>query len=157
MSPETIGNRLFDDFKRSIPGGSSLRRGGGQHGGVAGRSGSERVPFPWRIPSPVSSLRAASSQIKIDVCFPLPVVLVASARGLPIPRLAGGHPPFREDIGLMRLLPGMTILCPPGTPGRSAGAPGGAKSDGPVYIRIGKKGSRSSSPGSRFSAPARGS
>jgi transketolase len=135
-----IGNRLFDGFKakhanRFFNCGVAEAN---MVGLAAGLALSGLRPVAYTI-APFVTARCFE-QIKVDVCYHrAPVVLVGVGGGLAYASLGATHHSF-EDIGLMRLLPGMTILCP-GDPVEARLALRAAlRSDGPVYLRIGKKG-----------------
>jgi len=135
-----IGNRLFDDFKKKHP-KRFFNCGVAEAnmvGVAAGLALSGLRPVAYTI-TPFITARCFE-QIKIDVCYHhAPVVLVGVGAGLSYASLGSTHH-SNEDIGLMRLLPGMTILAP-GDPAEVKLALRAAlKHDGPVYIRIGKKG-----------------
>jgi transketolase len=135
-----IGNRLFDDFKKKHP-KRFFNCGVAEAnmvGVAAGLALSGFRPVAYTI-TPFITARCFE-QIKIDVCYHhAPVVLVGVGAGLSYASLGSTHHSC-EDIGLMRLLPGMTILCP-GDPAEVRLALRAAlRHPGPVYIRIGKKG-----------------
>src|SRR6202043_803040 len=51
-------------------------------------------------------------QIRVDVCYHnVPVVIVGTGSGLSYASLGATHHSC-EDIGLLRLLPNMTVVCP---------------------------------------------
>jgi transketolase len=135
-----IGNRLFDDFKKKHP-----RRffncgvaEANMVGLAAGLALSGFRPVAYTI-TPFITARCFE-QIKVDVCYHhAPVVLVGVGAGLAYASLGATHHSC-EDIGLMRLLPGMTILCPGDSVEVKLALRAALKSDGPAYIRIGKKG-----------------
>lgn len=135
-----IGNRLFDDFKKKHP-----RRffncgvaEANMVGVAAGLALSGLRPIAYTI-TPFITARCFE-QIKVDVCYhQAPVILVGVGAGLSYASLGATHHSC-EDIGLMRLLPGMTILCPGDAVEVRLALRAALKSDGPVYIRIGKKG-----------------
>ncbi len=135
-----IGNRLFDDFKKK----HSARffncgvAEANMVGLAAGLALSGLRPVAYTI-TPFITARVFE-QIKVDVCYHnVPVVLVGVGAGLSYASLGTTHHSC-EDIGLMRLLPHMTILCPGDSWEVRAALRAALKLDGPVYIRIGKKG-----------------
>jgi len=79
-------------------------------------------------------------QIRVDVCYHRqPVIIVGVGAGLSYASLGGTHHSC-EDIGFLRLLPEMTVVCP-GDPAEVRGALDAALlHHGPVYLRLGKKG-----------------
>jgi len=51
-------------------------------------------------------------QIRVDVCYHhVPVVIVGTGSGLSYASF-GGHASFCEEMGMLRLLPGLTVLAP---------------------------------------------
>jgi len=135
-----IGNRLFDDFKKKH--GSRFFNCGvaeaNMVGLAAGMAMSGLRPVAYTI-TPFITARCFE-QIKVDVCYHnVPVVLVGVGAGLSYASLGATHHSL-EDIGLMRLLPNMTILCPADAWEVRGALRAALKHDGPVYIRIGKKG-----------------
>jgi transketolase len=135
-----IGNRLFDNFKKQHP-KRFFNCGVAEAnmvGLAAGLALSGFRPVAYTI-TPFITARCFE-QIKVDVCYHhAPVVLVGVGAGLAYASLGATHHSC-EDIGLMRLLPGMTILCPGDSVEVKQALRAALKSDGPVYIRIGKKG-----------------
>jgi len=79
-------------------------------------------------------------QIRLDVCYQnLPVVIVGVGSGLGYASLGATHHSC-EDMAFMRAIPNMTVVAP-GDPFEVRGALRAALAqDGPVYIRMGKKG-----------------
>jgi transketolase len=135
-----IGNRLFDDYKKKHP-QRFFNCGVAEAnmvGLAAGLALSGLRPVAYTI-TPFITARVFE-QIKVDVCYHhVPVVLVGVGAGLSYASLGATHHSC-EDIGLMRLLPGMTILCPGDSWEVKLALRAALKQDGPVYIRIGKKG-----------------
>lgn len=135
-----IGNRLFDDFKKKHP-KRFFNCGVAEAnmvGLAAGLALSGFRPVAYTI-TPFITARVFE-QIKVDVCYHhTPVVLVGVGAGLSYASLGATHHSC-DDIGLMRLLPGMTILCPGDSWEVRAALRAALKAEGPVYIRIGKKG-----------------
>jgi transketolase len=79
-------------------------------------------------------------QIRVDVCYhEACVTIVGVGGGLSYASLGATHHSC-EDIGFMRLLPGMAVVCP-GDAHEVRGALRAAlRHAGPVYLRLGKKG-----------------
>ena len=86
--------------------------------------------------------RAASSQIRNDVCYHnLPVTVVAVGGGLAYGNLGYSHHAV-QDIAILRTLPNMTVLAP-GDPGEARECVGWLSGHpGPSYLRIGKAGEK---------------
>jgi transketolase len=135
-----IGNRLFDEFKKRHP-KRFFNCGVAEAnmvGVAAGLAASGFRPVGYTI-TPFITTRCLE-QIRVDVCYHnVPVVLVGVGAGLSYASLGSTHHAC-EDIAFLRVLPGMAVLCP-GDPWEVRQALRAAvKRDGPVYIRMGKKG-----------------
>jgi transketolase len=79
-------------------------------------------------------------QIRDDLCYHhLPVVLVGTGSGLRYASLGATHHSL-EEMAMLRTLPGMTVLAPADGAEVRACLGDALKRDGPVYMRIGKKG-----------------
>ena len=78
-------------------------------------------------------------QIRVDLCYHnTPVVLVGVGGGLSYASLGATHHSC-EDIGMLRLLPEMTVVCPGDAVEVRCALRAALAHGGPVYIRIGKK------------------
>lgn len=135
-----IGNRLFDDFKARCP-DRFINCGVAEANMVgvgAGLALSGMRPVLYTI-TPFITTRVLE-QVRDDVCYQhLPVVLVGVGGGLSYAGLGPTHHSC-EDIAFLRALPGMTVTCP-GDAHEVRGALRAAIAhDGPVYMRLGKKG-----------------
>ena len=135
-----IGNRLFDTFKARF--GDRLFNCGvaeaNMIGVAAGLAMSGLRPVAYTI-VPFLTTRCLE-QIRVDLCYhKAPAVLVGVGGGLSYASLGATHHSC-EDIAFMRILPGMTVLCPGDSWEVRAALRAALKHDGPVYIRIGKKG-----------------
>lgn len=135
-----IGNRLFDTFKtgfsdRFINCGVAEANMTGMAAGLA-MSGLRPVTYTIAAFNTVRCLE----QIRVDICYHnLPVTIVGVGAGLSYANLGYTHH-AAEDIGFLRMLPNMTILCP-ADPLEVRGALRAAhEHEGPTYIRLGKKG-----------------
>ncbi len=135
-----IGNRLFDPFKERF--GDRFFNCGVAEANMmsmaAGLALCGLRPVVYTI-VPFVTTRCLE-QIRVDVCYhDLPVVIVGVGGGLSYASLGSTHHAC-EDIGMLRLLPGMSIVCP-GDPLEVEAAVGAAlQHTGPVYVRLGKKG-----------------
>lgn len=79
-------------------------------------------------------------QIRVDVCYHrAPVVIIGTGAGFAYAELGPTHHSC-EDIALLRALPGMTVLCPCDEVELRLALREALHHDGPVYMRIGKKG-----------------
>lgn len=135
-----IGNRLFDPFKnecaeRFFNCGVAEAN---MMGVAAGMAMSGMRPVVYTI-VPFVTTRCLE-QIRIDVCYHAqPVTIVGVGGGLSYASLGSTHHAC-EDVGLLRLLPGMTIVCPGDAAEVRVGLRAALQHDGPVYLRLGKKG-----------------
>jgi transketolase len=79
-------------------------------------------------------------QIRVDVCYHhVPVIIVGTGSGLSYAELGPTHHSC-EDMAILRILPGMTVLAPCDSIELRWLLRAALDHDGPVYIRIGKKG-----------------
>ncbi|MCC7145415.1 MAG: transketolase family protein, partial [Phycisphaeraceae bacterium] len=135
-----IGNRMFDRYKEMFA-GRFYNCGVAEANMVslaAGLALSGLRPYLYTI-TPFVTYRVYE-QIRVDLCYHhQPVVIVGTGAGLSYASLGATHHSC-EDIAVMRALPGMTVVCP-GDPWEVAAATKAALGcDGPVFLRIGKKG-----------------
>lgn len=135
-----IGNRLFNDFKQHCD-GRFLNCGVAEAnmiGMAAGLALSGLRPVTYTITT-FTTLRCLE-QIRLDVCYHnLPVVIVGVGSGLSYSSLNATHHAL-EDLAILRVMPNMTILCPADQAEVKAALGAACRHDGPVYIRLGKKG-----------------
>jgi transketolase len=135
-----IGNRLFDDFKAACP-GRFFNCGVAEAnmiGVAAGLAMSGFRPVCYTI-TPFVTYRCLE-QIRIDLCYhEAPVVVVGTGSGLSYASLGATHHSC-EEMGMLRLLPGMSVLAPADSFEVQACLRSALRQDRPVYIRIGKKG-----------------
>ena len=135
-----IGNRLFDAFKERFP--ERFFNCGVAEANMmsvaAGMAMSGLRPVVYTIAAFATA--RCLEQIRVDVCYHRqPVIIAGVGAGLSYASLGGTHHAC-EDIGFLRMLPGMSVVCP-GDPFEVRGALRAAlKHDGPVYLRLGKKG-----------------
>ena len=107
-----IGNRLFDKFKsgfaeRFINCGVAEANMTGMAAGMA-MSGLRPITYTIAAFNTVRCLE----QIRVDICYHnLPVTIVGVGAGLSYASLGYTHH-ASEDVGLLRMLPNMTVLCP---------------------------------------------
>ena len=135
-----IGNRLFDDLKAKCP-GRFLNCGVAEAnmiGVAAGLALSGLRPVCYTI-TPFLTYRCIE-QIRVDVCYHhVPVVLVGTGAGLSYASLGATHHSC-EEMGMLRLLPGLSVVAPADSWEVRAGLRAALRSPTPVYMRIGKKG-----------------
>jgi len=135
-----IGNRLFDKLKAEFP--DRFYNCGvaeaNMIGVAAGLAQSGLRPFCYTI-TPFITYRCME-QIRVDLCYHhLPVTVVGTGSGLSYASLGGTHHSC-EEMGMLRLLPGLTVGGPADAPELRALLRDSLKQNGPVYLRIGKKG-----------------
>lgn len=135
-----IGNRLFDGFKAQCP--RRFYNCGVAEAGMmsmaAGLAMCGLRPFCYTI-TPFLTYRCLE-QIRVDVCYHnVPVAIVGTGAGLAYATLGPTHHSC-EEMGMLRLLPGLTVLAPADEWEVRAAVSAALRSTGPVYIRIGKKG-----------------
>ena len=135
-----IGNKLFDKFKESAP-GRFFNCGvaeANMMGVAAGMALSGLRPIVYTI-TPFTTTRCFE-QIRVDVCYhKAPVIIVGTGSGLSYADLGPTHHSC-EDMAILRTLPDMTVMAPGDAMELRAGLRAALKHDGPVYMRIGKKG-----------------
>jgi transketolase len=135
-----IGNRLFDDFRAKAP--SRFFNCGVAEANMIGVASGLAMcglrPVTYTI-TPFTTTRCLE-QIRVDVCYhDVPVIIVGTGSGLSYASLGPTHHSC-EDIAMLRSLPGMTVLCPADAWEVRSLLRAALKHNGPVYMRIGKKG-----------------
>lgn len=135
-----IGNRLFDSFK-SYNNDQFFNCGiaeANMMGLASGMAHCGLRPVVYTI-APFLTARCYE-QIKIDVCYHnVPVIIVGVGGGLSYSELGATHHSC-DDIALMRLLPNMTVICPADVYEVRSALREALRQNGPVYIRLGKRG-----------------
>ena len=135
-----IGNRLFDTFKQQCE-GRFFNCGVAEANMMsvaAGLALSGLRPVTYTI-TPFTTTRCFE-QIRVDACYHnVPVIIVGTGSGLSYAELGPTHHSC-EDLAIMRVLPNMTVLAPADEVELRQCLRAALKLDGPVYIRIGKKG-----------------
>lgn len=135
-----IGNRLFDDFKERFP-GRFFNCGVAEANMMsmaAGMASCGMRPVVYTI-TPFLTYRCME-QIRNDVCYHSQrVVIVGTGSGLSYASLGTTHHSC-EEMGMLRLLPGLTVLAPADPLEVEMTLYAATQHTGPVYIRIGKKG-----------------
>lgn len=140
MLSADIGNRLFDKFKARQP--DRFYNCGVAEANMismaAGLASTGLRPICYTI-TPFITARCFE-QIRVDVCYHrMPVIIVGTGSGLSYASLGATHHSL-EDMALLRSLPEMRVLAPADALELRSCLRTALKSDGPVYIRIGKKG-----------------
>lgn len=135
-----IGNKLFDKYKEAAP-KRFFNCGVAEANMISAAAGMAMCglrPVAYTITPFITS--RCYEQIKIDLCYHnVPVVVVGVGAGLSYASLGATHQSC-EDIAILRVLPHMTVLCPGDAHEVRAALREALKIDGPVYIRLGKKG-----------------
>ncbi len=135
-----IGNKLFDKFKDRAH-GRFYNCGvaeANMMGVAAGMALCGLRPVVYTI-TPFTTTRCFE-QIRVDVCYHrAPVVIVGTGSGLSYADLGPTHHSC-EDMAILRTLPEMTVLAPGDSHELRVALRAALKHDGPVYMRIGKKG-----------------
>ena len=135
-----IGNRLFDRFKekhsdRFYNCGVAEAN---MTGVASGLAASGLRPITYTI-APFNTVRCLE-QIRLDICYPnLPVIVVGTGAGLSYAGLGATHHSM-EDIGILRTLPNMHIVCPADPVEVRLAVTDALRLGRPTYIRLGKKG-----------------
>jgi transketolase len=135
-----IGNRLFDEFKERCP--DRFHNCGVAEANMIGVAAGLALcgfrPVCYTI-APFVTYRCIE-QIRVDLCYHnLPVTIVGTGAGLAYASLGATHHSC-EEVGMLRLLPEMTVLTPADAVEVRALLEGCFKLTGPAYMRIGKKG-----------------
>jgi transketolase len=135
-----IGNRLFDRFKEVAP-GRFFNCGVAEAnmvGLAAGMAACGLRPVCYTIASFLTY--RVIEQIRLDLGYHHQrVVLVGTGAGLSYASLGATHHSV-EDMGMLRLIPGLAVLAPGDAMELRPALRAALDYNGPVYIRIGKKG-----------------
>ncbi len=135
-----IGNRLFDDFKSRFP-ERFFNCGVAEANMMSTAAGMALCglrPVVYTI-VPFVTTRCLE-QIRVDVCYHrAAVVIVGVGGGLSYASLGATHHAC-EDLALLRVLPGMQIVCPGDATEVRLGLRSALAQDAPLYLRLGKKG-----------------
>lgn len=135
-----IGNRLFDKFRAKYPDRFYNCGVAEQNmmGMAAGLAMCGLRPICYTI-TPFTTTRCLE-QIRVDVCYHhVPVVIAGVGAGLCYAELGATHHAC-EDIAFLRVLPTMSVVCPGDPIEARCALDKAVQHDGPVYIRMGKKG-----------------
>jgi transketolase len=135
-----IGNRLFDEFKERYP-GRFFNCGVAEANMIsvaAGMALDGLRPVTYTIAS-FTTVRCLE-QIRVDVCYHrAPVVIAGVGAGLAYAANGCTHHSC-EDLAFLRVLPRLTVLCPGDAVEVRLALRAALHQDGPVYLRLGKKG-----------------
>lgn len=105
-------------------------------GMAAGLASCGKIPFVSTFA--VFATGRAYDQIRLTVAYPHQNVKIAATHGGITVGEDGASHQALEDIALMRVLPGMTVLVPADGPAAEAAVRQAVAIDGPVYIRLGR-------------------
>jgi transketolase len=135
-----IGNRLFDKFKAQCP--DRFYNCGvaeaNMIGVATGMAMAGLRPVCYTITNFITY--RCIEQIRVDVCYHhQPVIIVGTGSGLSYASLGGTHHSC-EEMGMLRLLPGLNVMAPADAMEVRGGLRAALHQEGPVYMRIGKKG-----------------
>jgi transketolase len=135
-----IGNKLFDKLK-DIGERHFLNCGIAEANMIGVASGMALCglrPIVYTI-TPFTTTRCFE-QIRVDACYHnAPVIIVGTGSGLSYAELGATHHSL-EDLAILRTLPGMTVVAPCDVTELREALSAALNVEGPVYIRIGKKG-----------------
>jgi transketolase len=135
-----IGNRLFDKFKEAAP--DRFYNVGvaeaNMIGVAAGMAMSGLRPITYTITSFTTA--RCLEQIRVDLCYHnVPAIVVGVGSGLGYASLGVTHHSC-EDIACLSAMPNMTVIAPADAFEVRAALRAALQHDGPIYMRIGKKG-----------------
>lgn len=104
---------------------------------AAGLAGAGKVPFASTFA--VFAAGRAFDQVRNSIAYPhLNVKVGATHAGITVGEDGGSHQSI-EDIALMRVLPGMTVIVPSDGPEAEQAVMAAAAHEGPVYLRFGRE------------------
>lgn len=131
---------LFNAEYAAAAGEQYLNLGIAEHnlmGMAAGMAACGRVPFVNTMAAFATS--RALEAIKIDIAYNrLPVRIMATHGGLAAGHLGPTHQAL-EDLAVMRVLPGMTVVVPADAAATEAFVEQSLNLTGPLYVRLGRK------------------
>lgn len=135
-----LGFTVVEDFAAAFP-DRFLNLGVAEAnliGVAAGLARSGKIPFTYSIATFMTS--RCFEQIRLDVCAQDAHVRIVGIGGGFAYGNAGPTHHALEDIALMRLLPGMTVVCPADPLETDLATRAAVAWDGPLYLRLGKGG-----------------
>ena len=139
---------LFTAEHAAAAGDQYLNLGIAEHnlmGMAAGMAASGRIPFVNTMAAFAAS--RALEAIKIDIAYNrLPVRIMATHGGLAAGHLGPTHQAL-EDLAVLRVLPGMTVVVPADATATEAFVGQSLDLAGPLYVRLGRKPSPPLPPG----------
>ena len=135
-----LGPGVLDNFKKKIPSRFFMEGVSEQHviGMSAGMALNGFIPYVNTIATFIT--RRSYEQVLIDLALHnLPVRLIGNGGGLVYAPLGPTHQAI-EDIGLMRMIPNMTVICPCDANEMKNLVLETLNYKGPIYIRLAKGG-----------------
>lgn len=133
---------LFSAEHATAAGDQYLNLGIAEHnlmGIAAGLAACGRVPFVNTMAAFAAS--RALEAVKIDIAYnQLPVRIMATHGGLAAGHLGPTHQAL-EDLAVLRVLPGMTVVVPADADATEACVQQSLSLAGPLYVRLGRKAS----------------
>lgn len=135
-----LGFTVFENFMTKFP-HQFLNMGvaeANMMGVASGLALSGKLPIVYSI-APFVTLRPYE-QIRNDICMHSANVKIIGVGGGLAYSHAGPTHHVNEDIAIMRTLPNMTVVCPADPIETELAVKAAMKYNGPVYIRLGKKG-----------------
>lgn len=131
---------LFNAEYAETAGDQYLNLGIAEHnlmGMAAGMAASGRIPYVNTMAAFATS--RALEPIKIDIAYNrLPVRIMATHGGLAAGHLGPTHQAL-EDLAVLRVLPGMTVVVPADAAATEATLEQSVDLPGPLYVRLGRK------------------
>jgi transketolase len=133
---------LFSAEHAAAAGEQYLNLGIAEHnlmGIAAGLAACGRIPFVNTMAAFAAS--RALETVKIDIAYnQLPVRIMATHGGLAAGHLGPTHQAL-EDLAVLRVLPGMTVVVPADAAATEAFVEQSLRLAGPLYVRLGRKAS----------------
>lgn len=131
---------LFTAQQGADSGEQYLNLGIAEHalmGIAAGLASTGRIPFVNTMAAFAAS--RAMEAVKLDIAYnALPVRIMATHGGLAAGHLGPTHQAL-EDLAVMRVLPGMTVVVPADAAATEAAVEQSLDLPGPLYVRLGRK------------------
>ena len=105
-------------------------------GVAAGLAASGKIPFASTFA--IFATGRAFEQVRQSIAYPaFPVKIAATHAGVSVGADGASHQSI-EDVALMRVIPGMTVICPCDAVETAGAVIAAARHDGPVYLRLGR-------------------
>ncbi len=105
-------------------------------GVAAGLAASGKIPFASTFA--IFATGRAFEQVRQSIAYPsFPVKIAATHAGISVGADGASHQSI-EDVALMRVIPGMTVICPCDAVETAGAVAAAVDHDGPVYLRLGR-------------------